>query len=139
MISKYEERITLELKWKTISDIPNFPINSFNEIQNKINFNEYSLGIDFSTSNQFAQWFYGTDHKYLFLALASAPLFFAIISIILSFVYGNYWLLFGVALGLFFLLFHLREGGVVDELGNTSKMLFFILFGDNLQMSHQTK
>ena len=83
MISQFEEKITSNLKWKRIEDIPNFPISSFDEIRQKLNSNEFSIGIDFTTSNQFAQWLYGNVHKFFFIALASTPVFIAIASIVL--------------------------------------------------------
>lgn len=98
-IITFEEKITPELKWKKIEDIPNFPLSSFNEVKQKLKTGEFSVGIDFTTSNEFAQWLYGPGHKNFFLLLASTPIIVAITSLVLAFVLDNYWLLSGVILG----------------------------------------
>ena len=99
MINQFEEQITPDLKWQKIEDIPDFPLSNFNEVKQKIQTKEFSIGIDFTTSNQLAQWLYGQGHKYFFLLLASTPIIVAIAALILSFIFGNFWLLLGVVLG----------------------------------------
>ena len=99
MINQFEEQITPDLKWQKIEDIPDFPLSNFNEVKQKIQTKEFSVGIDFTTSNQLAQWLYGQGHKYFFLLLASTPIIVAIASLILSFIFGNFWLLLGIVLG----------------------------------------
>jgi len=100
MNTKYlEEQITLKLKWNKIEEISNFPLNSFEDMKRRVGANQYSIGIDFSTSNEFAQWLYGGGHKLFFLLLASTPIIVAILSLVLAFIFGNYWLLIGVILG----------------------------------------
>ena len=98
-ITTFEKKITPELKWKNIENIPDFPLSSFDEVKQKLKTNEFSVGIDFITSNELAQWLYGSAHKKIFLLLASTPIIVAIISLVLTFVLGNYWLLFGIILG----------------------------------------
>jgi len=94
-----EEQITPKLKWNKIEDIPNFPVNSFEDVKRRAEANQFGIGIDFTTSNEFAQWLYGGSHKLFFLLLASTPIIVAILSLVLAFVLGNYWLLVGVILG----------------------------------------
>lgn len=94
-----EEQITPKLKWNKIEDIPNFPLNSFADVKRRVEANQFGIGIDFTTSNEFAQWLYGGGHKLFFLLLASTPIIVAILSLVLAFVLGNYWLLIGVILG----------------------------------------
>jgi len=98
-INHLEEQIESKLKWKKIEEIPDFPIGSFDEVKKKVSTNEFSLGIDFSTSNELAQWLYGSGHKFSFLLLASTPFIVAIASLVLGFTLGNYWLLIGIVLG----------------------------------------
>src|SRR3989338_4358421 len=94
-----EEQITPKLKWNKIGDIPNFPLNSFEDVKRRVEANQFGIGIDFTTSNEFGQWLYGGGHKLFFLLLASTPIIVAILSLVLAFVLGNYWLLIGVVLG----------------------------------------
>ena len=94
-----EEQITPKLKWDKIEDIPNFPLGSFEDVKRRVEAKQFGIGIDFSTSNEFAQWLYGGGHKLFFLLLASTPIIVAILSLVLAFVLGNYWLLIGVILG----------------------------------------
>ena len=98
-VSHLEEQITPRLKWRRIEDVPNFPLNSFEDVKRRVEANQFSIGIDFTTSNELAHWLYGGGHKLFFLLLASTPFIIAIASLVLAFVLGNYWLLFGVVLG----------------------------------------
>lgn len=98
-VSILEEKITPDLKWGKIEDIPNFPLSSFADIKQQVGANKFSIGIDFTTSNQLAEWLYGKGHCIFFLILASAPTIVAIASIVLAFVLGNYWILLGIILG----------------------------------------
>jgi len=94
-----EEQITPKLKWNKIEDIPDFPLNTFEDVKRRVEANQFGVGIDFTTSNEFAQWLYGGGHKLFFLLLASTPIIVAIASLVLAFVLGNYWLLVGIVLG----------------------------------------
>lgn len=98
-VQHFEEKIAGDLKWNKIEDIPDFPLANFDEVKRGIEANKFSLGIDFTTSNQLAQWLYGQGHRFFFLILASAPIIVAILSVILAIVLSNYWLLAGVVLG----------------------------------------
>src|SRR3989344_848735 len=99
IVSAFEERIIPKLKWNKIADIPNFPLNSFEDVKRRVETNQFDLGIDFTTSNELAQWLYGQWHKFFFLILASTPIIVVIASLVLAFALGNYWLLAGVVLG----------------------------------------
>lgn len=100
MHTKYfEEKIAPELKWQEVGDIPNFPVSSFDEVRQKLKEGIFSVGIDFTASNQLAQWLYGKRFSIFFTILASTPIIVAILAVILAFVLGNYWLLTGIALG----------------------------------------
>ncbi len=94
-----EEQIAPKLKWTKIDDIPNFPLNSFEDVKRRVEANQFGIGIDFTTSNEFAQWLYGSGYKYFFLLLASTPILVAILSLVLVFVLDNYLLFVGVVLG----------------------------------------
>src|SRR3989344_4357638 len=98
-VQHLEKKIAGDLKWNKIENIPDFPLANFDEVKRGVEANKFSLGIDFTTSNQLAQWLYGQGHKYFFLILASTPIIVAILSIILAIVLNNYWLLAGIALG----------------------------------------
>lgn len=98
-IKHLEEQITPELKWRKIEEIPNFPLNSFEDVKQRVEANQYSIGIDFSTANELTLWLYGGGYKLFFLLLASTPIIVAILSLVLAFVLGNYWLLSGIVLG----------------------------------------
>lgn len=95
----FEEKISADLKWEKIEDIPNFPVSNFDEVKQKLKTNVFSIGIDFTTANQLAQWLYGKGFSIFFTILASTPIIVAILAVILAFVLGNYWLLIGVILG----------------------------------------
>jgi len=94
-----EEQITPKLKWNKIGDIPNFPLNSFEDVKRRVEANQFGIGIDFTTSNELAQWLYGSGYKLFFLLLASTLHIVVITSFVLAFILGNYWLLAGVVLG----------------------------------------
>ena len=98
-VSHLEEQITPKLKWRKIEDVPNFPLTSFEDVKRRVEANQFSIGIDFTTSNKLAQWLYGGGHKYFFLLLAASPFIIAVASLVLAFVLGDYWLLLGVVLG----------------------------------------
>ena len=100
LVKEFQEEITPKLKWLYIGDIPDFPLSNFDEVKSKISTGIYSIGIDYTTANQLSRWLYGTGHKNLVVFLASTPVFICIISIVLSIVLGNYWLLFGIAIGI---------------------------------------
>jgi hypothetical protein len=98
-IKQFENKITSELKWNTISDIPDFPLIDFKDTKLQIEEDKFTVGIDFSTANEFAQWLYGKGHRFFFLILATVSVIVAISSLVLAIVLSNYWLLFGIAIG----------------------------------------
>jgi len=98
-ITCFEKQIKPKLRWAKIEEIPNFPISNFEEVKKKINTGEFSIGIDYTIANDFALWLYGKGHTIFFLVLASTPFIVAVISLILAFIFNNYWLLFGIILG----------------------------------------
>ena len=95
----FEEKISAELKWNKIDNIPDFPCSNFDEVKQKLKEKVFSIGIDFTTANQLAQWLYGKGFSIFFTILASSPIIVAILAVILAFALGNYWLLIGVVLG----------------------------------------
>lgn len=99
LVGKLENRVEQDLKWKKVEDIPDFPFRNYEEAKAKIRSGEFSTGIDFSTSNQFAQWLYGGVYTFFFLTLASMPFIVAVLSVILAVWFQNYWLLFAIPLG----------------------------------------
>jgi hypothetical protein len=99
LISQLEEKIAPELSWQKIEDIPDFPLHSMSEVKSSVEADQFTVGIDYTTSNTYATWLYGGGHKILYLILGSIPITIAIVSLVLVFVLGNYWLLFGVILG----------------------------------------
>jgi len=98
-ITDLEKSIQNNLKWSSIEDIPSFPLKSFSEVIQKIESNEFSLGIDYSTSNEVAKWLYGSVYTYFFLLFSSPPFIIAVLSIILAVALSNYWFLFGIPIG----------------------------------------
>lgn len=100
-IKYFEEQIVSKLKWNKIEDIPDFPLNSFLDVKQNIEADRFTVGIDFTTSNELAQWLYGKGHEIFFLILASGPFIIAIASVVLTILLSNYWLLTGIVLGFF--------------------------------------
>jgi len=96
---EFEKQIEPKLKWERVEEIPDFPIPNFEEVKKKASTDEFSIGIDFTTANELAQWLYGKGHTIFFLVLASTPFIVAIASFVLSVVFKNWWLLAGVPLG----------------------------------------
>lgn len=99
LIKDFEERVSPNLKWGKIENIPDFPLKDFEEVRHAIDANKFALGIDYTVSNQLAQWLFGQGHKFIFLILASTPFIVAILSLILAVLFSNYWLLVGIVLG----------------------------------------
>ncbi|MDP3985244.1 MAG: hypothetical protein Q8P82_00630 [bacterium] len=85
----FEEKISAELKWNKIDDIPDFPCSNFNEVKQKIKENIFSIGIDFTTANQLAQWLYGKGFSIFFTMHATTPIIVAILGVNLAFALAN--------------------------------------------------
>jgi hypothetical protein len=98
-LESFEAEITQKLKWKKVEEIPNFPLNSYEDVIKNVNAGQFEIGIDYSVANQAAEWLYGKSHVILFLLLASPPYIIALLSMILSIVLGNHWLLIGFVIG----------------------------------------
>jgi hypothetical protein len=123
-IKHFEEKISSDLKWNTVGEIPDFPLNTFEDVKNRVGAKEYTVGIDFTTSNQLAEWLYGRGYHYFYLLLASTPIIVCIISLVLAFTLKNYWLLAGIFLGF--------SGQLMSNPYNPSKQIWksinFLLF-----------
>ncbi|MGC9602607.1 MAG: hypothetical protein ABSE76_02620 [Minisyncoccia bacterium] len=93
---KLEEKIDNDLKWKTIEDIPNFPVSNFNEIKKKIDSKEFSLSLNPITTLEFSSNFSSGFSSLFFSLFLHTTWIVTIASIILAFVLGNYWLFLGI-------------------------------------------
>jgi hypothetical protein len=97
-IHQLEERITPQLNWKKIEEVPEFPLKSFDEVKQRVASNQFGIGLDFTTANQVAQGLYGKGYAVLFTILASVPMIGVLLAIGASIWLGNYWLLAGAPL-----------------------------------------
>lgn len=98
LVKDFEERIAPDIKWEKVEDIPNLSHLSFDEVKKKIGANEYSIGIDYNVSLEVAKWLYGPAYRTLFFLLTWTPYIMSVVAIVLAFILGNYWLLFGVVI-----------------------------------------
>ena len=102
---KLEARVRQFLKWNSVGEVPNFPFTSFEELQIGATNGTYTLGIDYTTSNNFAWSLYGFLYSFFFLFFATAPLLAIISSIICAFYLKSYVLFLGVPIPFFAWLF----------------------------------
>ncbi len=84
LVVELEQRIENDLQWQRIEDIPEFPAKNFAELRKRVTLGELSLGIDYTVSNQLAQWLYGRKYTLGFMALAWFPYFAVALAIILA-------------------------------------------------------
>lgn len=110
MNRKYlEEQVTPELKWKKIEDIPNFPLNSFEDVKRHVEANQFSVGIhvgsEFEHRDKLVlRLLYSASqdiHYNFFFFLSKTPeIIIIILPLVLAFALGNYWLIVGTVLGI---------------------------------------
>jgi hypothetical protein len=105
MIEQFESEISNELKWNNVENIPNFPMDSFTELQNAISNKTYSVGVDFTTANQLSSWIFGKVYTVLYFILTWVPYIVIAASIVLAIALNNYWMIIGIALAFFGMLF----------------------------------
>lgn len=99
-IYRYEELISSELEWNSISEIPDFPLKDFQSLIEGILNKSFSLGIDYTMAREEAPLFYSRNKdKLLSILLVWLSTFLIpILLIILTFMLNNYWLLLGIIL-----------------------------------------
>lgn len=99
-IHRYEELISPELKWNSISEIPDFPSKDFKSLMEVIQNKSFSLGIDYTMAKIEAPLFYSRNKDKLlsillfWLSTFLVPVFLIILTLMLN----NYWLLVGIIL-----------------------------------------
>ncbi len=98
-IKELEQHIEGKLKWDKVDKIPDFPANNFQEVHQLVKSGKYTVGVNYTTSNELARWLYGNMYGWYFLLLASTPFIAIIVSIILAITLSNFWLLLGIPLG----------------------------------------
>lgn len=95
-----EEQITPEPKWRKIEDIPNFPLNNFEDLKHRVEGGQFGIDIyvGFPADKLVGQLIYsGSLIKNLpFILLDYTPIIVTFLSLILSFVLDNYWLFIGI-------------------------------------------
>lgn len=91
-----EEKILSEIRWNKVEDIPDFPLKSFEDLQQQIEAKKFNVGIDYGISNRLAEWLYGKRYAISHYLLTWIPFIFAIVSIILALILKNYLLLLGI-------------------------------------------
>jgi hypothetical protein len=132
-LEELEERISKELKWGKVEDIPNFPLNSFYSLQQEVKESRFLVGIEPDISLELAPWFYG----FFVVILGATPFIGVITSIVLSFIFSNYWLLFGVILSILaFLLSNPYNFAI--KFWKIVTFILFILFLYNLWHGQET-
>lgn len=99
-VKSFEEEITPKLKWERVEDIPNFPLESYDEVKKKLSTYEYSIGIDDVIAMDATKWLYSLEYASFFTLMTWIPFIIAVVAIVLAFVLGNYWLLFGFVISL---------------------------------------
>lgn len=97
-VERLEKQISPKLRWKTIEEIPDFPLRSFSDVTHNIEEERFSIGIDYDISNQYAIWLYGPAHELFFALLVNTPFIVAIALGVLALFLRSYWPLFGIVL-----------------------------------------
>ena len=99
-IYRFEELIAPELRWNSISEIPDFPLKDFKSLIEVILSKSFSLGIDYTMAKIEAPLFYSRNKDKLLSILLSwlSTFLIPIFLIILTFMLNNYWLLVGIIL-----------------------------------------
>ncbi len=73
-----EAQLTEKPNWSRVEEIPGFPLKNYMEVKEKVSSKEFTLGIDFTVSNKFAEFDYGKWQKIYSGLFAIIPIFIAI-------------------------------------------------------------
>lgn len=93
------ERVSSELRWRSVGEMPNFPAADFQDSVRKVNSCEIALVVDSSAANQLT-YVFGMGNVLFATFLSWIPALTAVWLIVAAFLHGNYWLLCGVPLAL---------------------------------------
>ena len=100
-IEEYEDELRPKLRWKSVSEIPNFPFASFSAVRQALASREMSLGIDYTIANLLAGSIYGVIWATVSGLAASTPILLSITLLAVAFFRGDYWILLGIPLAFF--------------------------------------
>ncbi|MFB6212693.1 MAG: hypothetical protein ABEI53_02690 [Candidatus Magasanikbacteria bacterium] len=96
-IEVLEDMLGDELPWESISDVKDFPVETFEELQQNVKDRKLELGIDFTISNKLAfQSLYGKMYGVSMATLGYLPLYLSGSFILLSITLSKWVLLIGI-------------------------------------------
>jgi hypothetical protein len=91
-----EDKLLGMSRWRSVSEIPNFPFKSFGDVQRAVAEGRCYVSVDKSAAHRFTHLFSGPATRALDGFLSLVPIFMAIASVIVSISFRNAWLLIGV-------------------------------------------
>ena len=95
-MTKIENKFRGLSKWKSVSEMPNFPFDSFEKLKDAVQESKYTIGIDYSAATEFASLLHSGFWKFVVIMLAFIPWIALAIAIVSSVILKNYYLLFGI-------------------------------------------
>jgi hypothetical protein len=91
-----EDELLKASRWRSVSEIPDFPFKSFNDVKQALSEGRCYISIDRSKAHRFAPLFNGPVARALDTLLSNVPILIAIASVIAAVSFRDAWLLFGV-------------------------------------------
>ncbi len=91
-----EDKLLGMSRWRSISEIPDFPFKSFGDLQQAVAEGRCYVSVDKSSAHRFAHLFNGPVTRALDTLLSLAPIFVAIASVIAAISFRNAWFVIGV-------------------------------------------
>ncbi len=122
-------------QWTRVADIPNFPVDSFEELQRVIAEKKYRLGVDAVTAARWSDQLAGSRKKLLIKLLSLLLIFAGAASVVTALWTHNYWLLMALPImGVSFYISHpsSRIAKWVTIGGAVSVVVFFNLLLNDL-------
>lgn len=99
VVGWFFEKVSSELQWRSVGDVPNFPAADFQDFVRKVNSRELALAVDSTAANQLT-YVFGMGNALFSAFISWIPWLTAACIIVAALFQGNYWLLCGVPLAL---------------------------------------
>ena len=80
-------------RWQSVSEIPGFPFDSFEELQAAVRIKSFNIGVDPLAAAQWSDRFNSKSNKVLIAMLSGLLILSALAAVVVAFVIGEYWLL----------------------------------------------
>jgi uncharacterized membrane protein HdeD (DUF308 family) len=85
-------------EWRSVSDIPGFPFDTFDQMQAAVAIKSFNVGVDHLAAANWSSRFNGGTRKAVITALSLLVVSAAAASVVAAILTGNYWLIAAVPL-----------------------------------------